>query len=830
MEQGWSLIVGHEPGLLGWTLLALGLGLALSEALMGLRRAYARRSPRGGDPERTGPSRKLGAAWAVLVLRVLALAMLAAVILELGLRVQTYAGASRRLVILVDHSATMSLPDAAAGADPGEDTTRRWDRLKQLWQAGAEAREGWRGGDGETLEIEVRGFGARTTALSRSDAEALALEPDAEASNLTRALVELGELAGPAGRGLGEGAPLAGVLVISDGLVARGSAEAEHLQAVAAALEVPVSTVAVGGPTIRDLAIAELHVGEFAFVENVTEFSAELLAHGFDGETVEVELRRDGEVVASDRLKIEGDDDRQTIRVEIAPDRTGQFVYEFRVRPTRDSPAEASTANNARAFVIKVLRDKVRVLHVAGRPDWDVRALRTLLKRDPNVELLSYYILRDWDDTLRDDGTAPLSLIAFPTEELFREQLGSFDLIVMHNFDAVSHDTYLDNVADYVREGGSLVVIGGDLGLATGDYGDPALAPLMPIDTRVPAGLDREPFSPVLTTAGVRHPITAWLAESGRVDWRDLPALDSFNPGSYARDGEEIGAVGLLEHPGKKGADGRQAPLLAVAEPGKGRVMTLATGATWRLGFAPDLPLIDGARPYDLLWLGAVRWLLRDASADRLILEVGQREHALGDPVDLSVRTVSASYAPEAEVEVEVEVRRLDQPLDLGADPSEAVTRSLRTDGLGRAATRIDALPAGAYEALAWRAGEPAPATRAKADARESEDEDGPAPELGTSARRVFLVGGGGSELATVDADAGSKLLRELAEASDGVFVSAIDGDPLPARLPLADADNLERQATGREDRSLWDRWPVLLLLLASLGGEWILRRRLGLA
>ena len=74
---------------------------------------------------------------------------------------------------------------------------------------------------------------------------------------------------------------------------------------------------------------------------------------------------------------------------------------------------------------MKVLRDKVRVLHVAGRPDWDVRALRTLLRRDPNVELLSYYILRGFDDISREDTTAPLSLIPFPTDELFEEQLGS---------------------------------------------------------------------------------------------------------------------------------------------------------------------------------------------------------------------------------------------------------------------------------------------------------------------------------------------------------------------------------------------------------------------
>ncbi|NVB42860.1 hypothetical protein G6O69_33880 [Pseudenhygromyxa sp. WMMC2535] len=819
MSSDWSLIIGHQLGPLGWAVLVLCVGAALSEAGLTLVRAH-----RGTTRTRRR------SAWALLSLRLVAVAALVCVVLELGLRQQTWTGSARRVVVLLDRSASMDLADAPEGADPGSETTRRWDRLAALWSASADARASWREGErGEPgVDVEVRAFGSRTTPLTRDQADALAIEPDAAASDLTRALVELAEARQLAARG--EGAPLAAVVVASDGLVVRGQAEAAHLEAVAADLDLPITTAALGAPTLRDLAISELHVGEFAFVENVTEFSAELVAHGFDGEQVIVELRRDGELVETQRAAVSGDSDRQTLRFEVAPDRTGQFVYEFRVRPAREDPPEASLANNRRAFVIKVLRDKVRVLHVAGRPDWDVRALRTLLKRDPNVELLSYYILRDWDDTLRDDGTAPMSLIAFPTEELFREQLGSFDLVIMHNFDAVSHDTYLGNVADYVEQGGSLVVIGGDMGLATGDYASAAIAKLMPVDTRELAGLQREPFAPRLAEAGVRHPITAWLGESGRADWRGLPALDSFNALPMAPHAASIGATTLLEHPSAR-AGGQPTPLLSVAEPGKGRVMVLATGATWRLGFAPDLPLIDGARPYDLLWLGAVRWLLRDASADRLVLEIGKREHAVGEAVDLSVRTVSASYAPEPEVEVHYEIRRLDQPDqpdqpeeasgEASGDPkADAREGALTTDALGRAATRLEGLGPGAYEAVATRegpGGEPAGA---------QEDD---APELGVAARRVFLIGGGGRELAEVDADPGTALLRALAEQSGGRFVDGPAGDTLPASLPMKPLDDLERPADGREDRPLWDGWLMVVIALGAFGGEWILRRRSGL-
>jgi hypothetical protein len=785
----WTLIVGREPGLLAWVLLVSCVGLALFEAALPLwRRRTQSKAERRGAP-------------AILALRVIAVAALVAMVLELGMRVETFTGATRRIVVLVDHSASMDLADGPADAEPGRETTRRFDRVRTLWREGATARERWREG---AVEVEVRGFASEVTPLTRTSADELALEPDGAASDLTRALVELDE------SDIGDGAPLAGVVVISDGLVSADPASNRHLGTVVDALGVPVTTVAAGAPTIRDVAVAELHVGEFAFVENVTEFSAELISHGLAGERAEVSLSRNGEAVATEPIRLGSDGERLTVRFEIAPDRTGQFVYEIRVAPLDD---EASIANNRRAFIIKVLRDKVRVLHVAGRPDWDVRALRTLLKRDPNVELLSYYILRDWEDTERDDGTAPLSLIAFPTDELFREQLGSFDLIVMHNFDATQHGDYLGNVADYVREGGSLVVIGGDLGVASGDFAIPGFTQLMPIDLARPAGLDREPFAPQLTESGRRHPITAWLAESGRADWNGLPNFDSFNPADYGREAQAIGTTALLEHPTQLSRDGKRMPLLAVAEPGKGRVMTLSTGATWRLGFAPDLPLIDGARPYDLLWLGAVRWLLRDASAERLVLEIDQTEHDVGDPVALSIRTLSASYAPEPEVAVEYDIRSL--AAEHEGEPPVAEGQ-LTTDGLGRANVRVEGLPAGAYQAQAWRA----------ADAPPDRGEDG--DELGQAARRVFLIGGGGRELARVDADPGTALLRELAERSGGEFIEVVADDSLPEELPLRDLDELDRVADGRRDVPLWDGWIALLIAIGAFGGEWILRRRVG--
>jgi hypothetical protein len=597
--------------------------------------------------------------------------------------------------------------------------------------------------------------------------------------------------------------------------VAPDGAAGRHLEAVAESLQIPVTTVSTGAPSITDVSVADVKAGEFAFVENVTEIEATVIAHGLRGEATEVRLLRNGQAVHRRRVSLLADGVPMMVRFEVAPDRIGQFVYEVVVD---ELPGEATVANNSRAFVVKVLRDKVRVLHVAGRPDWDVRALRSLLRRDPNVELLSYYILRGFDDISREDTTAPLSLIPFPTDELFEEQLGSFDLVILHNFDAVQHQVgqYVDNMAQYVVEGGALVLIGGDLGLSDGGYAPDTIASLLPVDTRMPSELEHGRFRPTVTEAGRRHPITAWLSSTTGA-WEALPELDTFNAMPLSPHAERIGTSVLLEHPTAKGRGGAPAPLLAVAEPGAGRTMVLATGSTWRLGFAPELPLIDGARPYDLLWLGAVRWLLRDDTSGRLILETDKPRYRVGEPVELQATTLSGAYAPEPEVEVEWELLPLSNT-SARAEPLQA--GRFVTDALGRARESIVDLPVGAYAAVARR------------ELADDVAETDPGNSLGEhEVRRVFIVEPPGRELAKVDADPGIERLRTIAASTDGEFVDALEGQTLPEDLPVADPDegpDAHLRVDGRRDIPVWNGWFSLVLLVAAFGGEWLLRRRTG--
>ena len=143
-------------------------------------------------------------------------------------------------------------------------------------------------------------------------------------------------------------------------------------------------------------------------------------------------------------------------------------MREYEVPASIDLPVEGNLAEGDLIVVAghgRLLHDdRVRVLQLCGRPSWDERFLRRLLKRNPNVDLISFFILRTPSDLAAVDSDE-LSLIPFPTHELFQNELPSFDVIFLQNFEYMPYGigAYLDNIRQYVETGGGMAMIGGAL-------------------------------------------------------------------------------------------------------------------------------------------------------------------------------------------------------------------------------------------------------------------------------------------------------------------------------------------------------------------------------
>jgi hypothetical protein len=240
------------------------------------------------------------------------------------------------------------------------------------------------------------------------------------------------------------------------------------------------------------------------------------------------------------------------------------------------------------------VRDRLRVLLVSGQPHAGERVWRNLLKADPSVDLIHFTILRPPE---KQDATPidELSLIAFPHRELFLEKLHSFDLVIFDRYfeQGILPMAYFENIANYVLDGGALLVSSGP------EFAGPMSIFRTPLANVLPAQPTGEivtgPFKPVVTATGLAHPVT-----------RDLPGANSGNAApSWGRWFRAIGVNQVAGQAVMSGPNNR--PLLVLDQMGKGRVAELLSDQIWlwARGF-------EGGGPQAELLRRLAHWLMKE--------------------------------------------------------------------------------------------------------------------------------------------------------------------------------------------------------------------------
>ncbi|WP_296642295.1 hypothetical protein [Roseinatronobacter sp.] len=253
----------------------------------------------------------------------------------------------------------------------------------------------------------------------------------------------------------------------------------------------------------------------------------------------------------------------QDMEIDVTLDRGGMNVLQFELE---DAPGELTDRNNGAIVQMNGVRDRLRVLLVSGEPNAGQRTWRNLLKSDPAVDLVHFTILRPPD---RHDGVPvnELSLIAFPTRELFIEKIDEFDLIIFDRYKrrGILPSAYFANIARYVQDGGALLVVGGpELAGAESIWRSPlgAVFPASPTARVLDQG-----FRPEVTDLGQRHPVTAGLEALA-------PAAEGW--GRWFRQIEVVAEDGQVL---MDGIDGR--PLLMLNRVEQGRMALIASDQTW---------------------------------------------------------------------------------------------------------------------------------------------------------------------------------------------------------------------------------------------------------
>jgi uncharacterized membrane protein len=629
---------------------------------------------------------------------------------------------------------------------------------------------------GTEFRTDVLSFGE---AVARGDLARLS--PDARRSDLSGALAAVADRY--------KGQRLGGVVVLSDG----GDTSASEA-GTGRALGVPVFAVGVGAPAVaKDREVLNLTAGEPVASESSIDLSVSAASVGFGTTPFSIRLSENGRPLETRQVTpaAPGAPIHEVFTVSPSPETATVYAVEIPVEP-----GELVAENNVRRVLVPPQGRRRKILVVEGAPGFEHTFLKRALARDPALEIDSV-VRKGRNDEGRDtffiQAASSRSAALASGYPATRADLFVYDAIIFGNIegDFFSRDQ-LEMTADFVASrGGGLLVLGARSFERAGLAGTP-LEEVLPVDVtdrratvaRTAGGATPAANAAALTTDGVSHPATrlAVTADDNRKRWSQLPPMASVAAAGTPRPGAQILAV-------TTGGGSELRPLLVTQRYGVGRSMVFAGEATWRW----RMLLPSNNTTHELVWRQLARWVA-SGSAERI--EIPPTSVVLPgttDPVSVLVRDESFTAVANAEVSMRVrdpngQERSLPAAL---ADPRE---------GRYTAAVRFD--QAGVYTVAA--------------DVRRGSESLG-------SVTRPLLVGGADVELS--EPRLNEDVLRRIAESTGGSYVRADDAGTVPELLKQGGIGS-----PPVEMRDLWNTGWALAAIVILLGGEWLLRRRVGLA
>lgn len=386
---------------------------------------------------------------------------------------------------------------------------------------------------------------------------------------------------------------LAGIFMVTDGQIHDIPTDPKSL-----GLNVPVHGLVTGQPNEFDRRLKLIEAPRFGIVDTSRQIRLQVLQSGKNNKApslARLTIRREDQPNDILQVKI-----GETIEIDFDFPHSGQNIIEIELAGV---PRELTLANNRLVLSAQGVRENLRVLLVSGEPHPGERTWRNLLRSDAAVDLVHFTILRPPE---KQDGTPinQLSLIAFPTRELFSERLNDFDLIIFDRYRrrGVLPLIYLDNVARYVEEGGAVLIAAGAQFAKRRSLARTPLAQVLPA---APTGsITTQAFKARISKAGRRHPVT-----------RALPgaALSEKSSPSWGHWFRLIDAVPQSGDVLMKGPDDK--PLLLLDRREKGRVAMLLSDHAWLWARG-----YDGGGPYNALFRRLSHWLMKEPDLEEEFL------------------------------------------------------------------------------------------------------------------------------------------------------------------------------------------------------------------
>jgi hypothetical protein len=725
----------------------------------------------------------LGVRIGAFALKLVGIAALLLCLLDPLASKQTVKPGANTFVVLVDNSRSMRI---------GEKNT---DRLRDILD---ESKSTWPGRLEELFTVRRYAFDSRARPVNNFSA----LEYDGRLSSLHSALRRVADQF--------KDIPLAGILLFTDGNATDPDAATKQPSDLPPIY--PVSTDA--GARLTDLSLRNLRATESAYEDTPVTVDAEVRAIGFKGDEIEARMiDGEGKAVASQLLRIQSDDQTLPLGLETKTARPGVGVYRVEVAGPAEKP-EATAENNQRLVVVNRKSKPMRILYVAGRPNWEHKFLQRALESDDLLQLTSliriarrepkfqwlgrpgessnplYRGFEAGDEAQRYDEPVLLRMktrdeselrAGFPTTA---EDLFVFDAVILDDIEAGFFTREQMRLLQrfVTARGGGLLMLGGAESFLRGGYADTPIAELLPVylngDIPPPPG---GWLHPSLTQEGM---LQSWarLRPTESAEKERLAAMSGFAVLNPVHDHKP----GAFVVESVTDAQGHDHPAVVVQSVGKGRAAAALVGDIWRWGMEGPNQRGD----METAWRQLVRWLTANVPGR---LEI-KAEADLGSPAQsrqLRVTARSKTYEPDEKSNLKLAV--IDHA-------GKSADRSLQPDASipGDNVSRFTAAKAGLHIARATV--------------------DGLAPDAGGIAETGWIEEPDAKEFETITPN--HTLLKSLADQTGGEVLKPESLDSFVTSLPDRKVPVVETTTYP-----LWHRPAFFLFALGCLVGEWGLRR-----
>ena len=584
---------------------------------------------------------------------------------------------------------------------------------------------------------------------------------------------------------------LQGVILFSDGsdLSQESAGLSPEFTETLTRLSGPVHTFQAGdNQDFKDLAIEKVDATDFGFIHQPLNISVTVSARAIGKKNIPLILKEGDKILVSKIISLKEDRPQYTAELQFTPTSLGKRIYTLSVPVFA---GEAVEINNRWSFEVKVIRDRVRVLHLNGRPSWDSRFLRETLANNPKVDLLSFFILR----TLTDDvgaTTSELSLIPFPSNLLFSDYLKSFDLVIFHNF---RYSPFIDkknlpNIKEYVEQGGAFLMIGGDLSFEGGGYDRTPVEDILP--TRIRGSSKKFLLGELPMRAQPKlanHPVLR-LENDPKLNakaWKSLPPIQGINIGLIpAKEAHVLGSVWKNK---------TSYPVLITRQVREGRTMAIATDTSWNWNF---LRVGEGGsgRYYQKFWENVIAWMTGEPETNPIQIETDKEKYREHEKVVVHFKIGGKDYNPQPGVEVDLVLRALPKEREL-------VRETLKTDEQGEGRYEFSPGREGFYSAKVTLA-----------SGRET-----------LSGETRFIVYSPQIEFQKPLVN--ETLLKDLSRITDGRH--QVLEENMSIRNAAFPNPEVEVKSSSRMV-TLWNSWWTYGLIVGFLVVEWWMRRKSGLS